>query len=95
MAGPLGPEGDEFEADELTAVTDLTTIRDADPAWDFIGVNSGDSFYVFPETRGSFGSLHRIGTVNLLLVTDWSSTLTLTGFSGPGHFSPYTVIAAN
>lgn len=88
----LGPDGDEFEADELIAVTDLTTIRDADPVWDFIGVNSGESFYVFPEPEDPSVPYIGIGTEELAPV-DWTGSLTLalTAFSGPGVFSLYSV----
>lgn len=80
VAGPLGPEGEEFEADEITPVTYLTQS---------IG---GSSYYVFPTVEDPSTPYIGFGTEELDPL-DWLGdiVLTLTGVSGPGDFFLFDV----
>lgn len=75
-AGPLGPDGQEFEADEITPVTSL-----------FANVG-GSSYYVFPNSENPTVPFIGFGTEELNS-NDWvgNLTLTLTGVTGPGSFT--------
>jgi surface-anchored protein len=88
----FGPTGTEFEAGDLTAQTNKTEVRQVGAAWDFTGAAAGDTYYVFPQTDDPAVPYLGFGTEELD-PADWSTdiTLTLTGFSGPGDFSLYTV----
>jgi len=79
-SGPLGPEGAEYEADAITPVTSLTQS---------IG---GSFYYVFPATENATVPFIGFGTEELS-VDDWngSLTLSLTGASGPGSFSLFSI----
>lgn len=84
-AGPLGPEGQEFDADAVIPVTEKTLVRNAGSTWDFIGVLAGEEFYVFPQDEDPTTPYVGIGTEELNPL-DWTTdlTLTLTGISGSG-----------
>ncbi len=93
----FGPDGTEFEPDELIAKTGRIEARDADALWDFTGVAAGADLYVFPEVEDPTAPYVGIGTEELT-VSDWSTdiTLTLTSISGSGvdaggEFSLYTI----
>ncbi|MEM0966977.1 MAG: choice-of-anchor M domain-containing protein [Verrucomicrobiota bacterium] len=88
----FGSEGTEFEADELIAEGDRSETRNPTSDWDFLGVNSGETFWVFPQTEDPSVPYIGIGTEELD-PSDWDGNLTLTliGFSGPGAFSLYSV----
>ncbi|NBB80563.1 MAG: hypothetical protein GVY36_14155 [Verrucomicrobia bacterium] len=88
----FGAEGQGFEAGDLTAQTNLSGTRQAGTQWDFIGVASGETFYVFPQTEDPTVPFLGIGTEELA-ASDWSTdlTYTLTSLTGPGAFSLYTV----
>ena len=88
----FGPGGQGFEAADLTAQTDLSGSRPAGSQWDFTGAASGESIYAFPQLENATVPFLGIGTEELN-PADWSTdlTYTLTGFSGPGDFSLYTV----
>ena len=77
--GPLGSEGAEYEANEITPVTSLTQS---------IG---GSFYYVFPATENATVPYIGFGTEELS-AGDWngSLTLSLTGASGPGSFSLFS-----
>jgi surface-anchored protein len=79
-SGPLGPEGAEYEADEITPVTSLTQS---------IG---GSSYFVFPATEISTVPFIGFGTEELS-AGDWTGdlTLSLTGASGPGSFYLFSI----
>jgi surface-anchored protein len=81
-SGPLGPDGEEYEADEITPVTSFT---------DTIG---GSFYYVFPLTEDPTTPFIGFGTEELNPL-DWLGdiVLTLTGVSGPGDFSLFSVDA--
>lgn len=85
------PDGFEYDSDQITPETDLTEARLAGSAWDFIGVGSGETFYLFPQSSNPTVPFLGIGTEELT-PADWSTniTLTLTGATGPGEFSLYT-----
>ena len=81
MAHPhLGPEGAEYEADAITPVTSLTQS---------IG---GSFYYVFPATENATVPFIGFGTEELS-AGDWTGdlTLSLTGASGPGSFSLFSI----
>ena len=91
------PLGFEYEPGDLIAQTSLSETRNSNSLWDPIGVNSGDTFYLFPETEDLSTPYVGIGTEELDPL-DWSTniTLTLTGISGTGVtaggiFSLYTL----
>ena len=83
---------EEFEADELIAVTSLTFNapdgRPAGSAWDPIGNSAGDDVWYMPQTEDA-------GTPFLGLATeeldpnDWTGDViwSVTAVSGPGEFS--------
>jgi surface-anchored protein len=77
---PLGPEGQEFEADEIIPVTSL------------IQSFGGSPYYVFPATENATVPFIGFGTEELS-AGDWdgSLTLSLTGVSGPGSFSLFSI----
>ena len=79
-SSPLGPEGAEYEADAITPVTSLTQS---------IG---GSSYYVFPATENATVPFIGFGTEELS-AGDWTGdlTLSLTGASGPGSFSLFSI----
>ena len=79
-SGPLGPEGAEYEAADITPVTSLTQT---------IG---GSSYYVFPATENATVPFIGFGTEELS-AGDWTGdlTLSLTGASGPGSFSLFSI----
>lgn len=93
----FGPDGTEFETDEILAISDRTESRNPGTAWDFLGVSAGATLFVFPQTEDPNVPFVGIGTEELT-PSDWSTdiTLTLTGMSGSGvtaggEFSLYTV----
>ena len=79
-SGPLGPEGQEYEAEDITPVTSLTQSF------------GGSSYYVFPVTEHPTVPFIGLGTEELN-PSDWVGdiVLTLTGASGPGDFSLFSV----
>lgn len=88
----FGPEGQEFEADELIAFSDKTETRLAGAQWDFLGISASDSYFVFPQDADPAYPWIGIGTEELT-PGDWTGnlSLTLTGMTGPGEFSLYQV----
>lgn len=80
VSAPLGPEGAEYEADAITPVTSL------------IQSLGGSSYYVFPATENASVPFIGFGTEELS-AGDWdgSLTLSLTGVSGPGSFSLFSI----
>ena len=82
VAGALGPDGEEYSAADITPVTTLTQ-------------NIGGSFYyVFPVAEVPSVPFIGFGTEELS-PSDWLGdiVLTLTGVSGPGDFSLFSVDA--
>lgn len=80
VSAPLGAEGAEYEADAITPVTSL------------IQSLGGTSYYVFPATENASVPFIGFGTEELS-AGDWdgSLTLSLTGVSGPGSFSLFSI----
>lgn len=80
VSAPLGPQGAEYEADAITPVTSL------------IQSLGGTSYYVFPATENASVPFIGFGTEELS-AGDWdgSLTLSLTGVSGPGSFSLFSI----
>ena len=80
VSAPLGAEGEEYEADEII------------PQRNLLQSIGGSSYYVFPATESPTVPFIGFGTEELN-PTDWtgSLTLSLTGASGPGSFSLFSI----
>ena len=81
----------EYHPDEalLYVGTDAMTNRPADSAFDFTGVEAGETFFVLPQNENPNLLFLGFGTEEIADGTflDGSLTLRLKSVSGPGHFS--------
>lgn len=89
---------EEFEAEDITAVTDLVFFnaatgmdigRPAGSDWDPIGNDAGDFFWFLPQTDNPGTPFIGLATEEMGLASEWSTDLTweITAYSGPGEFS--------
>ncbi len=88
------PAGFEFAPNGVIAQTSLSGLRDADSAWNAVGVSANGTYYLFPEPSDVNTPYVGIG-LEELVPDDWDGniTLTLTARTGPlgGEFSLYQV----
>lgn len=89
------PDGAEFAPDEVVIfVSNPSVARPSGASWDFLGTPSGNPVWFLPQTEDPAKPWLGIASEELNPL-EWTGplTITLTGFSGPGHFSLYNTDA--
>ena len=91
------PQQNEFGAADLQVVIPAATVipRPAGSQWDPAGVNSGENFFVLPQTEMASedaGAVFLGWAAEELTEADWNGDIswTLNSVTGPGHFSVYS-----